>query len=319
MSHAELGPGKEFDAIRELVTRWGPRATGIGDDAALIDVPPAERVVVSTDTSVEHVHFRRGWLTPEEIGWRATMAALSDLAAMGARPLAVLTALAVPPGWRSDLPAIGDGIGAAASAVGAHVAGGDLSAAGDLSLGITVVGSVNGPLMRTGAHVGDAVWVTGKLGGPAAALRSLLDGGQIDDQNRLRFARPFARIEEGMWLAAHGATSAIDISDGLIADARHVAAASHVVLAVDLDRVPTLAASTAADAAASGEEYELLVTAPETLDARAFAAMFQLPLTRIGDVRALRESRGVRDAAGVVVTAGGARVEFTAGHDHFSA
>jgi thiamine-monophosphate kinase len=161
--------------------------------------------------------------------------------------------------------------------------------------------------------------VTGKLGGPAAALRSLLSGGQADEQSRARFARPFARIEEGMWLAAHGATSAIDVSDGLIADARHVAAASGVALAVDLDLVPTLAASSAADAAASGEEYELLVTAPATIDARAFAAMFQLPLTRIGEVRALREARGVRDAPGVVVTAGGARVEFTAGHDHFSA
>ena len=86
-THLPLGPGAEFDAVRAMLAVWGTQARGIGDDGALLDVPPGTRLVVSTDTSVEDVHFRRAWLTPEEIGYRATMAALSDLAAMGGRAL----------------------------------------------------------------------------------------------------------------------------------------------------------------------------------------------------------------------------------------
>jgi thiamine-monophosphate kinase len=97
-AHLPLGPGAEFDVVRSLLRQWGSSAVGIGDDAALLDVPAGSRLVVSTDHSVEGVHFRRPWITPEEIGWRATQAALSDLAAMGARPLGLLVALA---GWTS--------------------------------------------------------------------------------------------------------------------------------------------------------------------------------------------------------------------------
>ena len=98
--HHALGPGREFDAVRALMARWGDLARGIGDDAAVLDVPPGERLVVSVDSSVEDRHFRRAWLTPEEIGYRAATAALSDLAAMGARPLGMLVALALPTAWR---------------------------------------------------------------------------------------------------------------------------------------------------------------------------------------------------------------------------
>jgi len=114
-AHLPLGPGAEFDAIRTLLAAWGPRARGIGDDGAVLDVPPGSKLVVSTDTTVEHVHFRREWLTPEGIGWRATMAALSDLAAMAAAPLGVLLALTVPTAWREALTPIAHGIGEAAA------------------------------------------------------------------------------------------------------------------------------------------------------------------------------------------------------------
>src|SRR5215210_7530869 len=112
-----LGPGPEFDAIRALLRGYGSHARGIGDDAALLDVPAGEQLVVSTDASFEDVHFRRGWMTPEDVGYRATVAALSDLAAMAARPLGVVVALGVPESWQAFLREVAQGIaGAVASA-----------------------------------------------------------------------------------------------------------------------------------------------------------------------------------------------------------
>ena len=277
---------------------------------ALLDVPPGERLVVSTDASVEYIHFRRDWLTPKEIGWRATTAALSDLAAMGATPLGVLTALAVPETWRDALSDIGEGIADAVAAVGTKIVGGDMSASNDLTIAVTVLGSVKAPLERRGARAGDSLWVTGTLGGPAAALRSWLAGDAPSTASRERFVHPRARIEEGKWLATNGATAAIDISDGLIADARHIAAASGVAITIALNTIPLFAGSTTADAAAGGEEYELLVAAPPSLDARAFTARFSLPLTRVGEIAAAPPT-------GVTVTMGGASVEFSGGYDHF--
>jgi thiamine-monophosphate kinase len=306
-----MGPGREFDAIRDLVSRWGPRASGIGDDAAVLGLEHGEQVVVSTDTSVEDVHFRRGWLTPEEIGWRATMAGLSDLAAMGARPLGVVVALTVPESWRPDLGAIGDGIGGAAAAVDTPIVGGDLNAAPMLSLGVTAVGASRAPVRRAGATAGDELWVTGVLGGPGAALADLSAGTTPAAETRARFARPIARVAEGQWLAAHGARAAIDVSDGLVADARHVAEASGVSLTIELGLLPCIAGVTPIAAAASGEEYELLVALPRGFDATAFVETCGTMLTRIGEV--VDGPRGE-----VLVTLAGARVEIVAGHDHFS-
>jgi thiamine-monophosphate kinase len=298
-----LGPGREFDAIRALVAAWGTAAQGIGDDAAALDVPPGERLVVSTDTSVENVHFRREWLTPAEIGWRATMAALSDLAAMGARPLGVLSAITVPVSWQGALGDIGDGIGEAVNAANTKIIGGDLSAGGELSITVTVLGSASHALTRSDARPGDSLYVSGALGGPALALRSWLAGEAPNAAARQRFAMPHARLAFGCGLSALGCTSAIDVSDGLIADARHLAAASNVMITIDLDAIPRFPGASAADAASSGEEYELLVTAP-SLTLRDF--------TCIGTVGAPGEKPGV------IVMSGGARVEFAGGYDHFS-
>ena len=101
--HLALGAGDEFDAIRAMLRVWGARATGIGDDAAVLSVPEGELLVVSTDATFEGVHFKRGWLTSREIGARATAAALSDLAAMAARPVGLLLALGVSSEWRGDV------------------------------------------------------------------------------------------------------------------------------------------------------------------------------------------------------------------------
>lgn len=308
--HIPLGPGAEFDAIRMLLARWGDRARGIGDDGAVLDVPPGQKLVVSTDSSVEGVHFHREWLTPEEIGWRATMAALSDLAAMAAMPLGVVLALTVPASWRMRLEALADGIGAAVERYGVPIVGGDVTAGERLSLAITVLGHAERPLARRGARVGDTIYVTGRLGGPGAALAAWLDGRAPMPAHRARFAHPEARLNPSRWCARHGATAAIDLSDGLAGDLAHIAAASGVCAELDLERLPVLDGVTSREALASGEEYELLVTAP-AFDTTAFAAAHAgLALTAIGRV--------VTGPTGSVrLHEHGRTVELPSTHDHF--
>lgn len=309
MSHfTPLGAGGEFDLVRRLVARWGAAAAGLGDDAAILDVPAGARLVASTDTSYEGVHFRRDWLFLHEVAWRATTASLSDLAAMAAQPLGLLVALTLPdPGELDDLA---DGVADAARAAQCPIVGGDLTHGDRLSLTITVLGTANRPLSRSGARPGDAVFVTGVLGGPAAAVRAMLRGAGPEPAHRARFARPAARIGEALWLAQRGATACIDISDGLVPEAGHLAAASGVGLEVQLEQVPAMPGIEATTAATSGEEYELLLTAPPGLDASAFAARFGVPLTRIGTV--------VEGDAIATFTREGRRVDLAGGYDHFS-
>ena len=309
-----LGPGGEFDVIRELLLRWGDRARGIGDDAAVLDVPAGERLVVSTDGSVEGEHFRRGWLTPAEIGYRATTAALSDLAAMAATPLGILVAIALPETWRAELGALADGIGEAAAGAGAPIVGGDITRGTHLAITLTVLGSAPRPLMRSGARAGDRVHVTGRFGGPARALAALTRGKAPDPAARERFAHPIARIREARWLAAHGATCAIDVSDGLVADAGHLAAASGMRIVLHLDRIPVIGGADQRDAAGSGEEYELLVALPPAAAIHDFEQQFGLPLTEIGEVR---DGKGGHPP-GVETIYQGERVAPPRGYDHFS-
>jgi thiamine-monophosphate kinase len=307
VSPTPLGPGAEFDAIRSLLDRWGPLTVGIGDDAAVLDLPRGDRLVVSVDSAVENLHFRRGWFTAREIGNRAVVAALSDLAAMAARPLGVLVAFAVPDSWREELPGLGDGVGAAVAAAGTVIRGGNITAAAEMSITTTVLGTVFQPLERRGARAGDRVYVTGALGGPRAALRSLAQGAP-PGVHRERLVSPAARIHEARWLAERGASAAIDISDGLVADLRHLAAASSVGITLDAARLPCAAGVDIETALVSGEEYELVVTAPAPFDVAAFERRFSLPLTEIGAVSAMRPGE---------VRVIGARVAGAVGHDHF--
>jgi thiamine-monophosphate kinase len=334
--HITMGPGAEFDAVRALLAQWGTAAQGVGDDGAVLDVPQGSRLVVSTDTSVEGVHFRRAWLSPAEIGYRATQAALSDLAAMGAAPLGVLLALTVPERWRSELPSLAEGIAEATREAQAPIVGGDVTDGDRLALGITVLGHAARPLARSGARPGDVLYVTGALGGPGAALAawerdaphadadvvSARAGSATENpvapvhppapEHRARFARPRARLAAGQWLAAHGATAAIDLSDGLAGDVAHLAAASGVRCVLDLGAVPTVAGVSVDDALASGEEYELLVAAP-ALDVTAFAAAHHgLTLTAIGRVES---AHGPGD---VVAERDGRPVALPSAHDHFA-
>ena len=307
--HLAMGEGAEFDAIRRLLTLWGPNAVGIGDDAAVLDIPAGERLVVSTDASVEHVHFKREWLSAEEIGARATAAALSDLAAMAATPRGLLVALGIPDNWRRDVEAVARGIGAAAAAAECAIVGGNITKAGELSLTITVLGSARNPISRAGALPGDDLYVTGSLGGPGVALSALLAGNVPEAPHRARFAAPVPRLREGGWLAAHGARAAIDISDGLVGDATHLAVASGVSITLDENAIPRMDGVRMSDALASGEEYELLVAMPAraTVDCTEFERDFGIPLTWIGTATAAG-SPHVRFLSGLTGVAGG--------HDH---
>ena len=303
-----LGPGKEFDIVRSLLDEWGKSAERIGDDAAVLQVPPGEKLVVSTDTSLEGVHFRRDWLNHFEIGYRATAASLSDLAAMGARPLGLVIALTLPKADREEARMIATGIREGASAVLCPIVGGDLTAGETLALTITALGSVARPLSRAGAKPGQRVYVTGQLGGPAEALKAWNAGKEPSERDRDRFAHPIPRIDAAIGLAERGATSAIDVSDGLIADIAHVAAASKVCIEIDLARIPRLEGVSPFDAASSGEEYEIVVTAPE-IDVAQFSSEFDLDLTDIGRV--------VVGRAGVELLKDGKQITSPLGFDHF--
>jgi thiamine-monophosphate kinase len=303
-----LGPGKEFDIVRVLLAEWGKSAERIGDDAAVLDVPLGEKLVVSTDTSVEGVHFRREWLNSFEIGYRATAASLSDLAAMAARPLGIVIALTLPDADRHEARTIATGIGEGAAAVLCPIVGGDLSSGKVLSLTITALGSADQPLSRAGARAGQRVYVTGHLGGPAAAVRAWRAGCEPSERDRARFANPVPRIDAAIGLAERGATSAIDISDGLIADVAHIAAASKVRIEIDLARIPRFGDATAMEAASSGEEYEIVVTAP-SIDVVEFTLEFGLDLTEIGRVAA--------GAPRVELLQDGKPVAAPPGFDHF--
>lgn len=294
----------ESELIRSFVQQWGERSNGIGDDAALLDVPPGEKLVISTDASVENVHFRRANVSPAEIGYRAAAAAISDLAAMAARPLGLLFALVLPAEWRDDASAIAAGVGAAAGASKCPVIGGNISSGGELSITTTVLGATSHPLTRSGAKPGDSLYVTGSLGGPAGAVADWERGRHPEKGCRERFVKPLPRIDEALWLAKNGASSAIDISDGLAADAAHIAEASGVLVTIDVERVPFAPCTSPELALSGGEDYELLVTAP-ALNSDAFQRQFGIPLTRIGkiemgagQVKILKQGRAIAAPAG---------------------
>jgi thiamine-monophosphate kinase len=305
-----MGPGREFDLIRRLVRQWGNAASGLGDDAAVVDVPQGAHLVVSTDSSVEGVHFRNDWMTHRETGFRSTVAALSDLAAMAAEPLGMLVAATLPPDVAAMPDELAAGIADASRLAKCPIVGGDLTRGDRLSLTITVLGSTPTPIRRDGAVPGQEVVVTGELGGPGAAIRALLTGSMPSAGQRARLVAPVPRLREARWLAAAGASALIDISDGLAAEARHLAAASRVGLTIDLDSVPSMAGVDARSAATSGEEYELLAAVPPGIDVGAFEREFGVRLTIVGRVE--------RGDATATFAQGGVRVDLPGGYDHFS-
>jgi thiamine-monophosphate kinase len=307
----------EANRIARLVDRFGGDERLIvasGDDAAVARARGGV-TVTSIDAIVEDVDFTLPQWPLEAVGFKAVAVALSDLAAMGARPAEIYVAAGLPRSFdEPQFDALCEGIAAAAGQFGAVVAGGDLSSAGGLFLSVTVVGhaaSADAVVTRRGARPGDLVAVTGELGAARRAVELIAGGADPDDPRLAKQFRPLPRLAAGATLAAGGATAMIDISDGLAHDAGQIAAASGVALEIELERIPLAAGIEDPEyAAGSGEEYELLVTAaPEDIAQleRSLAAA-GTPLTAIGRVTA---GAGVRS-----VDARGADVE-VGGFDHF--
>ncbi|HLZ46381.1 MAG TPA: thiamine-phosphate kinase [Gemmatimonadales bacterium] len=317
-----LGPGKEFDRVRAILARIadvsGDGDSEIGDDCALIPLG-STTLAVSIDNALEGVHFRTDWLDFKEIGFRAAGAALSDLAADGATPLGLMVSLGVPPFEASEPDPAADimaGVATMAHNLAAHVLGGDLTRSEKYMIDVCVLGTAERPVRRSGAREGDGLWVTGYVGGAALALDRFRQNQRMPTALRNRYACPEPRIEAGRWLAEHGATAMIDISDGLGADAQHLAAASEVGIEINLENVPCWEDVEALAAIASGEEFELLCTMPPTFgdaSVSTFRSQTGLQLSRIGTC--LRGAGGRR--GGVRLLDHNKPVSLPAGYDHF--
>lgn len=253
-------------------------AIGSGDDAAIWTPEPGRDVAVSQDALVEGVDFRRSWITPRGLGARALSVALSDLAAMGAKPAWCAATLCAPgTTFVEDVLEIQRGLCAAAAATGCAVAGGDVSAInGPLVIDVSVGGTLPaGQAMRRDRGVpGDLVLVTGTLGRAAAGLRLLLDGGgDLSTQERdwvTAQLAPSPRIAEGLRLASAGVRCGGDISDGLIVELERIGEMSACRTEIWLDRVPVESALVTDFGAAwpdlalgGGEDFELVITVPE--------------------------------------------------------
>lgn len=270
---------------------------GIGDDCAVVEFG-AKSMLLTCDASLEGVHFKRDWGTPEDLGWKAGVSAISDIAAMGGRASFVLVTLALP--GDVEVPYVQDlyrGLARAVEAAGAVIIGGDTTAShSGIVLDLSVIGEIVGrPMLRQGARPGDVVAMTGAIGERGAGLQALLH--RVNAPKLIReYLRPLPRLAEGQWLQAQpGVKAMMDVSDGLLPDAGHIAAASSVGINLRTEWLPPNAALEAfwheqgLDCSArrlrSGEEYELLVVldaAESETICEAFEKEFRLPLTVVG-------------------------------------
>jgi thiamine-monophosphate kinase len=294
-------PSSEFDliaAINERLPRSHERVrVPSGDDAAVVE--PGGTSAISVDAIVDGVHFRLEDFGGPAVGRKALAAGLSDLAAMGALEGEAYVVVAAPAEIEDEtLLGIADGLAEVANRHGVTVAGGDLVSSPVLVISVTAVGyepKGSRLVTRAGAGPGDVVAVTGSLGGAAGAVALLEDGDRSREGMLARQLDPHPRLREGIALAAQGATAMIDVSDGLGADAGHLARSSGCRLEIDLDRIPlepgleevTGSGGAALELAASGgEDYELLVTLPPERLAAASEAVTKegTELTEIGYV-----------------------------------
>lgn len=309
---AQLG---EFGLIARVTNgRVQPAATllGPGDDAAVVSAPDG-RVVASTDVLVEHVHFRLDWSSPEQVGRKAAAVNLADIAAMGAVPTALLVGLGCPADTPADTAAgLAAGLWAEATRVGVGLVGGDVVSAPAVVLAVTVLGSLAGrpPVTRSGARPGDVLALAGRLGWAAAGLAVLVSGSrsptEVVDAHRV----PDPPYRAGPEAASAGATSMIDISDGLLADVGHLADSSGVAMDVRSAalEVPSLLAEVAAILdtdpmvwlLTGGEDHALAATFPP-------GAALPPGWARIGSV-----------GVGSGVSVDGAVYRGTGGWDHFA-
>ncbi len=293
---------QEFDLIARIASQIASRSRmrddvllGIGDDAAILQVPTGQALVVATDTLNGGVHFPAE-TAPADIGWKVLAVNLSDLAAMGAEPAWCSLSLSLPTADAPWLDAFMDGFLALATEHDVALVGGDTTR-GPLSICVTVHGFIDPAhvLRRDCAQVGDDIWVTGTLGDAAGALSQWESGVPMDPSLRARLDRPLPRIAVGQALVAI-AHAAIDVSDGLLADLGHVCTASGVGADVEIDALPASPALLAtfdqatrrALQATGGDDYELCFTASRAARSQVETVAVELgaTITRIGTIQA---------------------------------
>lgn len=302
---------KEFDLIREIaqrsLTKAGRLIQGIGDDCAVIEMFGDKCLLVTTDGLFENVHFRSKWIDFHTLGKKALNVNLSDIAAMGGTPTYYLVTIGIPTGTAdTDIRSFFNGMEDAAKKHDVKIIGGDTSVSKKgWQISITALGEVEKDkvLLRSGARIGDGVYVTGRLGGSSIGLEALVRGKgskawqlYIDRHND-----PAPRVEAGRWLADLGyITSMIDISDGLIQDLGHIVEASRVGFRIEGHQVPVVEGFSSVYPAlgvdpwslllGGGEEYELAFTVESTRIEEFEAAIpeasrrLELPITRVGEI-----------------------------------
>ena len=275
----------------------------MGDDVAVVPGPNGA-MLLAADAVVAGVHADLTLVGLDDMGWKAMVANVSDIAAVGGRPCCAVVTVSGPLG-SIDFDLLYDGLTAASAAYGCPIVGGDLTSSPTLVVSVAIVGDAGdqppAPVLRSGAQAGDTIFVTGPLGSSAAGLH-LLQTGRVSEAPDLVLAhrRPRARLDEGTAARMAGATAMIDVSDGLAADLRHIADGSGV--GVVLDRVPVaigvnrVSNDPESMALGGGEDYELLFTAPDAaLVETTFAERGLGKPLRIGHCSAEAGERRLRD------------------------
>ncbi len=275
----------ELAVVRRLAEILGPVSPGeigVGDDAAVLgEIPGAP--LFATDALVEGTHFTRAFSTMGDVGWKALAVNLSDLAAMGGRSLVAV--VAVCGASAGEIEELYHGLTEVVAVYGGRIVGGDLSAAKLLCVTVSVIGTTDGrpPVLRSGARPGDRLYVTAPLGASAAGLRQLQADPESSGELVSRHRRPRPRLAEGLVAAELGATAMLDLSDGLGVDLERLVSASGV--GAELSELPVHVGATESEALGGGEDYELLFTAPPTVDVAAgFAVRGLLPPIAIGEI-----------------------------------
>lgn len=314
----------EFEAIDLIVNRLGPVATGEGvtigpgDDSAVVRFAPHEETVVTSDVLVEQRHFPAD-CPGDLVGYRSVAVNISDLACMGAQPRFLTIALTAESIEETWLLAFADGVRACCEETGSSVVGGNL-ARGPKSIAITALGSVllGKSVTRSGADVGDDIWITGTVGASVVALKRLqlpVEGNlkelmEIRDDDAIaRYFLPIPRVGFASWLYGI-ATSATDVSDGLVSELAQLASGSCKRMRVDFDSVPVWCGADRKEAVHSDDSYEILFTARASKRTEILSAAEQTatPVTQIGSVQ---------EGSGVELQAKQGAIEVGAGYSHF--